>query len=159
MKVIVRYLRIILPHLGISFIVIALVLGYFFNWRGKAVLLSTDKTNLFITKNKELKIVPYALTLKDLKIERYDSGEPKSIKANIYVEEIYTTKEISLQVNHPFKMGFGQDLYLSSYNNNYENPDYCVVELVHEPYQGILLAGLIILISGLIFAYLPLPLK
>jgi cytochrome c biogenesis protein ResB len=114
------------------------------------VFLTTDKTNVFITSKKELKISPYALTLSQFKIEYSDTGEPKSFEAIIDVEENNTTKSISLSVNHPCKMGFGHDLYLINYDRvNPENPEYCVVELVYEPFQGVILVGIILLMVGM----------
>ena len=147
MKVIIKYLRIILPHLGIALIVLAMGLGYFYNWRGKAVLLMTDKTNVFITKNEVIHITPFALTLTLLNVTSYDSGEPKSLKAVIDVEENNQFHSISLSVNQPCKMGFGKDLYLVNYDR--DNLEYCIVELVYEPFQGVFLAGIILVCAGL----------
>lgn len=133
-------------------IALAMTLGVFYNWRGKAVLLTTDKTNVFITKNDEIKITPFALTLKEFNITHYDSGEAKSYEAMVEVIENDEAKIISLSVNHPQKMAFGQDLYLLSYNFlQPENEPVCVVELVHDPFQGIFLAGLILLMAGSLF--------
>jgi uncharacterized membrane protein len=149
MKLIIKYLRFSLPHLGFLLIVLAMILGSFHNWRGKAALLTTDKTNVFITKKNEIKIVPYALALKNFSIINYDSGEPKTLVALIDVEENNVTRTISLSVNHPCKMGFGQDLYVINYDKeNPANPIFCVVELVHEPFQGLFLVGIILLILG-----------
>jgi len=150
MKIIIQYLRIIMPHIGIALIIIAMILGNIHNWRGKAVLLTADKTNVFITKNKEIKIVPYALTLSDIKVDFYDSGETKSIEAFINAEKKNETKTIPLRVNYPYKMGFGQDLYLISYDNNSESPEFCVVELVYDPFQGLFLSGIILIIIGML---------
>ena len=151
MKFIIRYLRLILPHLGIALIALAMIFGHFYNWRGKAVLLTTDKTNVFITSKKEIKIVPYALTLTKFNITHYDTGESKSFEAIIEVEENNATKSIALYVNHPYKMGFGQDLYLISYHYlQPENEMACVVELVHDPFQGMFLAGIILLMAGML---------
>jgi len=156
MKNIIKYLRLILPHLGIVLIVLAMILGHFYNWRGKAVLLTTDKTNVFITKNKEIKIVPFALTLLEFNATHYDSGEPKSYEAVINVEKdglMFNPEfnsgqsSITLSVNHPYKMAFGQDLYLISYN---QNVPCCVVELVHDPFQGVFLVGIILVMSGMV---------
>jgi len=156
MKTTIKYLRLILPHLGIVLIILAMALGYFYNWRGKAVLLTTDKTNVFITKNRELKIVPYALTLTQFNTTHYDTGEPKSFEAIIDVEENDIIKSIALYVNHPYKMDFGQDLYLISYHYlQPENEICCVVELVYEPFQGVFLVGIILVMVGLLFNSLP----
>jgi hypothetical protein len=151
MKFIIKYLRLILPHLGILFIALAMILGHFYNWRGKAVALKTDKTNVFITQNKELKVTPFALTLTKFNIEIYPTGEPKKFEALIDVAENNTVKSIALYVNHPVKMAFGQDLYLINYDQtNPKNPEWCVVELVHEPFQGLFLAGIVLLMIYLI---------
>jgi len=151
MKLITKYLRLILPHLGIALIALAMVLGHFYNWRGKAVLLTTDKTNVFITKNKEIKITPYALTLTQFNITHYDTGEPKSFEAIIDVKENNEIKSIALYVNLPYKMGFGQDLYLISYHYlQPENEICCVVELVYDPFQGVFLIGIILLMVGMV---------
>jgi hypothetical protein len=157
MKFITKYLRLIIPHLGIAMIALAMILGHYYNWRGKAVLLSTDKTNVFITKNKEIKITPFALTLASFHTTFYDSGEPKDFEAMIEVEDNNSMKIISISVNHPCKMSYKQDLYLISYDNQHpENPEYCVVELVHDPFQGIFLAGiLIIILSLIIYVFIP----
>jgi len=151
MKILNKYLHLIFPHLGIALIILAMVLGYFFNWRGKAVLLTTDKTNVFVTKNNEIKITPYALTLTKFNITHYDTGEPKNYEAIIDVEENNEIKTFSLYVNHPYKMAFGQDLYLLSYNIlQPENVPCCVVELVHEPFQSIFLLGIVFVMAGLL---------
>jgi cytochrome c biogenesis protein ResB len=142
--------------LGIALIIIAMILGYFSNWRGKAVLLHTDKTNVFINQNKELKVVPFALTLSKFNVTFYETGEPKSYEAIITVEKNdnwKNQKSITLSINHPCKMGFGQDLYLINYDReNRENPEFCVVELVYDPFQGLFLAGIILLILGMIWS-------
>jgi cytochrome c biogenesis protein ResB len=148
-----KYLRLILPHLGIALIILAMTLGHFYNWRGKAVLLTTDKTNVFITKKNEIKIVPFALTLKEFNVTHYDAGESKSYEAIIIVEEDNATKTIPLYVNHPYKMAFGQDLYLISYDVlQPENEPICVVELVHDPFQGVFLVGIILVIMGMLLS-------
>jgi len=150
MKTIIKYSRLILLHLGILLIILGLTLGYFYNWRGKAVLLTTDKTNVFITSKKELKIVPYALTLNQFNVDYFDTGEPKHFEAIIDVEENEQTQTISLYVNHPCKMSFGADLYLISHHTlQPENAPCCVVELVYEPFQGVVLAGIILVLIGL----------
>jgi len=150
MKIFIKYLCIILPHLGIALIVLAMILGYYYNWRGKAVLLTTDKTNVFITKNQELKIVPHAFTLLNFNVTNFESGRPKKIEAIINIEENDQTKSVSLSVNHPYKIGFGQDLYLISYDQQNENPEYCVVELVYDPFQGVFLTGIILVMLGMV---------
>jgi cytochrome c biogenesis protein ResB len=162
MKFIIKYIRLIFPHLGLVLIVLAMVLGYFYNWRGKAVLLTTDKTNVFITKNREIRIEPFTLTLEQFKVTLYDSGKPKYLEAIVRVEKEDYSKfkvqslkfkvptPITLSVNHPCKMGFGKDLYLISFDHkNPENPEWCVVELVYDPFQGVFLAGIIFLMVGL----------
>jgi hypothetical protein len=149
MKVVIKYLRLGLPHLGIVLVVMSMGLGYFYNWKGKAVLLTSDKTNVFITKKKEIKIVPFALTLALFKVNCYETGEPQNFEAIIDIEENDNTKSVSLLVNHPCKMGFGQYLYLLSYDTQNEKPEYCVVELVYEPFQGAFLGGIILVMVGL----------
>jgi hypothetical protein len=141
-----------LPHLGIAVITFAMTLGVFYNWRGKALLLTTDKTNVFITKKNEIKITPFALRLREFSVTYYDSGKVRSYEAIIEVVENEETKTISLYVNRPQKMSFGQDLYLLSYNTlQPENEPVCLVELVHDPFQSIFLVGLIMLIAGILF--------
>jgi cytochrome c biogenesis protein ResB len=161
LKLINKYLRLFVPYLGIALIALAMTLGVFYNWRGKAVLLTTDKTNVFITKKNEIKITPFALTLKEFNVTYYDSGQAKSYEAIIEVIEssdikvhglrFKVQKIITLSVNHPYKMAFGQDLYLLSYNIlQPENEPVCVVELVHDPFQGVFLAGIILLMVGVL---------
>jgi len=155
MKKICKYLKII-PYLGIVLIALAMTFGHFYNWRGKAVLLTTDKTNVFITKDNEIKITPFTLTLAEFNISHYDTGEPKSYEAIIAVEieensRLRLPNTIRLLVNHPHKMGFGECLYLLNYTMlQPENEPCCVVELVYEPFQTLFLVGIILLIIGLL---------
>lgn len=92
------------------------------------------------------------MTLKEFNATYYDTGEPKSYEAIIEVIENDETKLVPLYVNHPYKMAFGQDLYLLRYDIlQPENEPVCVVELVHDPFQGVFLAGIILLMVGVIW--------
>lgn len=145
-------IRFLFAILGIGFIIVALVGGHFLNWRAKAVVLKTDKTNVFVTSNNELKITPQAFTLHDVNVEYYTEKFPKKIDVSILMEENGNWKTVNLQVNKPYKLSFGKDLFLIKYDNNQkEDSQFCVLELVNDPLQYFFLMGLIlIMISALL---------
>jgi len=153
MKTILKYFCLIVLHLGMGLIIVAMSLSYCYNWHGKAVLLKTDKTNIFLTKNGEIKIVPYALTLSQLHVSFYDSGKPKKIEAIISIEGSKEIKTFSLHINNPYKLSHGQDLYLVNFDQtNPNNPEWCVIECVYDPFQHLFFVGIILVIVGLLLS-------
>ena len=82
----------------------------------------------------------YELKLIDCKTEYSMSGKPSHYEAEIAVDE---DDDIIITVNHPYNVGFGEDIYLASISDG-----GCVLQIIYEPWRYFALAGIIMLIAG-----------
>ena len=101
-----------------------------------------------------LKVLPYQVELKDLDVRFYDGGTPMSYKASLLVGG----KEALVKVNHPYRISFGEDLYLAGYEPD-KGTDSCVVMIVREPGRYSTLAGILMIICGAFLMFFAGPVK
>lgn len=89
--------------------------------------------------------LPYDLVLNDFNIQTYENGV-----ASMYEAEVVVGSEtIVLKVNHPYSRTFGEDVYLSGYDmNSLDDPQYCVIQIVKEPWKYWAVAGIIMMLAG-----------
>ncbi len=85
-------------------------------------------------------VLSYDITLIDVDTEYADSGTASHYEAVISVDR---QKEVTLMVNHPYAVRFGEDLYLASVSE-----DSCVLQIVREPWRYFALAGIIMMLAG-----------
>ena len=92
----------------------------------------------------------YDLQLTDFEADYYQNGMPKSYVAKVKVSDRKSgeSSQISLEVNHPHEYKFGEDIYLVSYDTRSDKPQYCVLQIVHQPWKYIQLIGIIMTIAG-----------
>ena len=87
----------------------------------------------------------YDLQLTGFDADYYQNGMPKS-----YVAE---------EVNHPYEYKFGEDIYLVSYDTRSDKPQYCVLQIVRQPWKYIQLIGIIMTIAGAVGMFIGGPQK
>ena len=79
--------------------------------------------------------LPYELELFDFQISRAVLG--------------VDGKEVVLRVNDPHSISLGEDLYMSGYDSYKGNgSEYCIVEIVREPWKYWALAGILMMLAG-----------
>lgn len=91
----------------------------------------------------------YSLKMLDYKIELSDSGMPSAYEAVLSVDE---GEAVNLTVNDPFSVGFGEDIYLASVTD-----EYCILQIVREPWRYFALAGIIMLLAGAFMLFIKGP--
>jgi hypothetical protein len=91
----------------------------------------------------------YSLKMLDYKIELSDSGVPSAYEAVMSVDE---GEAVDLTVNDPFSVGFGEDIYLASVT-----AEYCILQIVREPWRYFALAGIIMLLAGAFMLFIKGP--
>lgn len=98
----------------------------------------------------------YELELKDFDLQTYDNGMP-----SVYTAEILVAgKAAVLKVNHPFRAAFGENIYLSSYDAEAgSESDYCILQIVREPWKGVTLAGMVMMLAGALLLFIAGPRK
>ena len=57
-----------------------------------------------------------------------------------------------LRVNHPYQIRFGEDLYLSGYDT--VSQEYCILQIVREPWRYVTLAGIIMILAGALLLFI-----
>ena len=92
----------------------------------------------------------YNLKLTGFDADYYQNGMPKSYVAEVRVSDRHSgnSSQISLEVNHPHEYKFGEDIYLVSYDTRSDKPQYCVLQIVRQPWKYIQLIGIIMTIAG-----------
>lgn len=93
----------------------------------------------------------YDIVLNELKTEKYENGLPAMYQADLSVDG----KTVSIKVNEPYSKGFGEDIYLVSYDaESGQDPAYCILEIVKEPWKYGALAGIIMMLAGALMLFL-----
>lgn len=87
--------------------------------------------------------LPYEITLKEFRTETYENGVPSKYQADLQIDQ----DMVKIEVNDPYSKGFGQDIYLVSYDAS-ENAGYCIIEIVDEPWKYGAVAGIIMMLAG-----------
>ena len=95
----------------------------------------------------------YEVELKDFRIETYNDGTPSSYEADVIV----AGNPVTLKVNHPYSIGLAEDVYLSSYDS--VSGEYCILQVVREPWKYPALGGIIMLLSGALLLFIQGPRK
>ena len=93
--------------------------------------------------------LPHELKLQDFAVETHPAdGSPVQYSASFLLDK----KPVTLRVNHPYSLGWDKDLYLMSFGRQGETADttYCVLQLVCQPWKYPLLAGLLLLLAGMV---------
>jgi cytochrome c biogenesis protein ResB len=84
----------------------------------------------------------YSLTLEDFDVSYGADGVPSDYTAVVRIGD----ETVRLRVNHPYSVNLGEDVYLSGYD--VDGGDYCVIQIVREPWRYGALAGMIMMITG-----------
>ena len=143
--------RFLLIHLGLLVAVGAGLLGSADSWEARVKLHKGQITREVYLENGGRRILPYELQLIDFHTEIAQDGLPSHYEARIGIgpsaDDAMTNHDLQsehlLSVNHPMSPRFGENIYLSSVSS-----DYCVLQIVREPWRCITLVGIIMLILG-----------
>ncbi len=90
----------------------------------------------------------YTLTLSDFTVQYGTDGNPSDYKAVVDVND----ERVELRVNHPYAVTFGESLYLSGYD--VAGGEYCVLQVVREPWRYGILAGIAIMLLGALLLFI-----
>lgn len=89
--------------------------------------------------------LPYEIQMMDFKVESYDNGVPSMFEADLIVDG----ENVTLRVNEPYSRAFGEDIYLTGYDTSGGSQvQYCIVQVVREPWKYSALAGVIMMLLG-----------
>ena len=100
-------------------------------------------------RNGSLTGLGYSIRLTDYKVEYSDEGMPSFYEATISVDG---EEPAVLSVNHPYSVGFGEDIYLARVTK-----DFCILQIVREPWKYFALSGILMLIAGAFMLFIKGP--
>lgn len=98
--------------------------------------------------------IDHEIFLEDFRLERYDNGVPSLYEAVLKVDG----EAVSLRVNHPYSLSFGEDLYLVGYDTSAaEDSTWCIMQIVREPWRYWAFAGVMMMLAGAFLMFIQGP--
>lgn len=95
----------------------------------------------------------FEVIVTDFEVELDSKGMPSDYSAEINIGG----NNAVLKVNHPYSVNFATDLYLSGYDQ--QNQEYCILQVVREPWKYGVLAGIIMMLAGAFLLFISGPSK
>ena len=136
-------IRFILNHIG----VLVALIGCFFGAPDHTVsraIVSGEAVHEAVGENGEIVPLPAAMKLDGFNVELDQRGNVRNYRALIDVDE----KKVELRVNHPYRISMSEDVYLTSYDRDNPEPQYCIVEVVRQPWKYLIWAGIVMMMAG-----------
>ena len=87
------------------------------------------------------------MSLLDFKFETSDNGVPLTYDASVMIDG----EQVDLRVNHPYSRRFGEDIYLTGYD---DVSGVCILQVVYEPWKYTALIGIIMMLAGAFLLFL-----
>ena len=136
-------IRFILNHIG----VLVALIGCFFGAPDHTVsraIVSGEAVHEAVGENGEIVPLPAAMKLDGFNVELDQRGNVRNYMALIDVDG----KKVELRVNHPYRISISEDGYLTSYDRDNPEPQYCIVEVVRQPWKYLIWAGIVMMMAG-----------
>ena len=136
-------IRFILNHIG----VLVALIGCFFGAPDHTVsraIVSGEAVHEAVGENGEIVPLPAAMKLDGFNVELDQRGNVRNYRALIDVDG----KKVELRVNHPYRISISEDVYLTSYDRDNPEPQYCIVEVVRQPWKYLIWAGIVMMMAG-----------
>ena len=136
-------IRFILNHIG----VLVALIGCFFGAPDHTVsraIVSGEAVHEAVGENGEIVPLPAAMKLDGFNVELDQRGNVRNYMALIDVDG----KKGELRVNHPYRISISEDVYLTSYDRDNPEPQYCIVEVVRQPWKYLIWAGIVMMMAG-----------
>ena len=136
-------IRYILNHIG----VLVALIGCFFGAPDHTVsraIVSGEAVHEAVGENGEIVPLPAAMKLDGFNVELDQRGNVRNYMALIDVDG----KKVELRVNHPYRISISEDVYLTSYDRDNLEPQYCIVEVVRQPWKYLIWAGIVMMMAG-----------
>ena len=141
-------IRFILNHIG----VLMALIGCFFGAPDHTVsraIVSGEAVHEAVGENGEIVPLPAAMKLDGFNVELDQRGNVRNYMALIDVDG----KKVELRVNHPYRISISEDVYLTSYDRDNPEPQYCIVEVVRQPWKYLIWAGIVMMMAGSVLMF------
>lgn len=100
--------------------------------------------------------LPYEVILNDFSVTTYEDGTPSMYEASL----TFGGEDVMLRVNSPYARSIGEDVYLVGYDPDAgSQSQYCVIEIVREPWKYAAVSGIIMMIAGALLLFINGPVR
>lgn len=145
--------RFVLNHAGLWLALFGGVVGSAEEQTLRIKVLRDAPNNEAFTEQGARVYLPETLQLTDFVVEHYPNGAPRHFSAEVSVDG----KQVHLEVNHPYAANWAEDYYLTSYDVQSPQPQYCVVQIVREPMKYLMWTGIVMMLAGSCLLFLAGP--
>lgn len=145
--------RFVLNHAGLWLAIFAGFVGSAEEQTLRIPVFRASSNNEAFTEQGTKVYLEKALQLNDFVVEHYPNGSPRRFYAEISIDG----KPAHLEVNHPYAAGWAEDYYLTSYDVNSPQPQFCVVQIVREPLKYLMWLGIVMMLFGSCLLFLAGP--
>lgn len=145
--------RFVLNHAGLWLALFAGVVGSAEEQTLHVQVFRKSPNNEAFTDQGAIVYLPETLQLTDFVVEHYPNGAPRHFSAEISIDG----KPVHLEVNHPYAANLAEDYYLTSYDVQSPQPQYCVVQIVREPLKYLMWTGIVMMLAGACLLFLAGP--
>ena len=118
-----------------------------------------EANNMAYTMEGERAYLDYDIILRGFEAEYYENGMPKDFEANVSIIKDEQEKEVVLKVNHPYQYSFEEDIYLTGYDMSKKSPEYCIIQIVRQPWKYVQLFGIVLALAGAVGMFVGGPYK
>lgn len=136
--------RFLFSHLGLLLV----LTGGFWSATDRKILrteVTQEPTTKAVYTDGRVTALDYSLALTNLDTEFAENGMPTKFCAALTIDN----KPFTLEVNSPYSVHYGQEIYLISCGSN-----SCIVQVVVQPWRGVMVAGIIMLLAGAAMLFL-----
>ena len=145
-----RDLPFVLNHLGLFIAISTATLGNADIQKARMVAYLDFPTNVVINNNGQETLLPIAIQLEKFTMEVYNDGSPKRFASDvtIYNQKTNRKHKTTIDVNHPAEVD-GWKIYQYGYDQQRGAlSQYSIFELVRDPWQPAVYAGIYMMIAG-----------
>ena len=140
--------RFLLNHIG----VLVALAGCFFGAPDHQVyrtIVTKEPVREAVEADGAITGLPSALALDGFEVELDPKGNVRNYISHLDVDG----KKVVLKVNHPYRLSFSEDLYLTGYDRENERPQHCIVEIVRQPWKYLIHIGILMMMAGSVLMF------
>lgn len=149
-----RYrVRFVLNHLGLW---LALFAGFFSAPEDETLRMPVFRdryTDVAYNEDAAPVYTGYSVRLEDFTVSYYPDGKPEHYSAEVSVDG----RKMKLEVNDPVSVSWDSRLYLVSYDTSSDVPSFCILQIVRQPLDRVMLAGIMMMLAGAVLMFVQGP--
>lgn len=146
--------RFLLNHGGLWIAVFAGFAGCADKQVVRMAVAKDKEDNIAYTQQGQAVFTREQFRLSEFELRLHDNGVPEYYGALVEARmPDGRCIPMKLEVNRPYALSFGRDVYLSGYDTVSAEPGYCVIEIVRQPHKYVILAGIVMMLAGAVMMF------